>query len=61
MNWRVGKAQSRKIMKEPIVFFRSSQGKVSAVRDICPHRGIPLSLWSCCERCDRVSLSRLEV
>ncbi|NUN04402.1 MAG: aromatic ring-hydroxylating dioxygenase subunit alpha [Bdellovibrio sp.] len=39
----IGKTQARKIMNEPIVFFRNTQGKVSAVRDICPHRGIPLS------------------
>ncbi|MEN0058375.1 MAG: aromatic ring-hydroxylating dioxygenase subunit alpha [Bdellovibrio sp.] len=39
----VGKSQARKILNEPIVFFRNSAGKVSAVRDICPHRGIPLS------------------
>lgn len=37
------KPQARKIMNEPIVFYRDSQGKVAAMRDICPHRGIPLS------------------
>ena len=31
------------IMNEPILFFRDSQGVVSGLRDICPHRGIPLS------------------
>lgn len=31
------------VMGEPIVIFRDSQGKVSALRDICPHRGIPFS------------------
>ncbi|WP_413586361.1 Rieske 2Fe-2S domain-containing protein [Bdellovibrio sp. HCB274] len=39
----INKAQARKILNEPVVFFRNSQGKVSAMRDICPHRGIPLS------------------
>ena len=37
------KPQARKIMNEPIVFYRDSHGKVAAMRDICPHRGIPLS------------------
>ena len=39
----VNKAQARKILGEPVVFYRDSKGKVSAMRDICPHRGIPLS------------------
>ncbi|WP_374029223.1 Rieske 2Fe-2S domain-containing protein [Bdellovibrio bacteriovorus] len=39
----IGKTQARKIMNEPVVFFRDSKGKASAMRDICPHRGIPLS------------------
>lgn len=34
---------SRKILGEPIVFYRDSHGLVSALRDICPHRGIPFS------------------
>jgi phenylpropionate dioxygenase-like ring-hydroxylating dioxygenase large terminal subunit len=34
---------TRKILGEPIVFYRDSKNKVSALRDICPHRGIPLS------------------
>ncbi len=32
---------SVEIMSEPILFFRSSTGLVSAIKDICPHRGIP--------------------
>ena len=31
------------ILGEPIVFFRNQDGKVAAIRNICPHRGIPLS------------------
>ncbi len=38
-----GKMQSRVIMNEPIVFFRNQKNEVKALRDICPHRGIPLS------------------
>lgn len=29
------------IMGEPILFIRTSTGEVQALRDICPHRGIP--------------------
>jgi Phenylpropionate dioxygenase and related ring-hydroxylating dioxygenases, large terminal subunit len=39
----IGKMKSLKILNEPIVFYRDSKGKASALRDICPHRGIPLS------------------
>lgn len=31
------------IMNEPIVLVRKSDGQVYAIKDICPHRGIPLS------------------
>lgn len=34
---------ARTIMSEPIVFFRGSGGKVSAVEDRCSHRAMPLS------------------
>lgn len=37
------KPQSRKILNEPVVFFRDKGGKAAAIRDICPHRGIPFS------------------
>jgi len=40
---KTNKMQSRVILGEPIVFFRDSANKVSGIRDICPHRGIPLS------------------
>ncbi len=33
---------SMEIMGEPVLFFRKSTGEISAIRDICPHRGIPL-------------------
>lgn len=36
------KMLSLEIFGEPVLFFRTSKGEVSAVRDICPHRGIPL-------------------
>ncbi|MBX2987566.1 MAG: aromatic ring-hydroxylating dioxygenase subunit alpha [Bdellovibrionaceae bacterium] len=31
------------ILNEPVLLFRDSHGKTSALRDICPHRGIPFS------------------
>lgn len=33
---------SMEIMGDPVLFFRKSEGVVEAIRDICPHRGIPL-------------------
>lgn len=38
-----GDLQTRVIMNQPIVFFRNEKSEVVALRDICPHRGIPLS------------------
>lgn len=37
------KLQGKTIAGLPIVFFRDTSGKVHALRDICPHRGVPLS------------------
>ena len=36
------KMQFIEIFGEPILFFRNSKGLVQAIKDICPHRGIPL-------------------
>lgn len=36
------KMLSLEIFAEPVLFFRKSNNEVSAIRDICPHRGIPL-------------------
>lgn len=38
---KVDKMLSVEICSEPVLFFRKSTGEVSAIRDICPHRGIP--------------------
>ncbi|GAC06431.1 aromatic ring-hydroxylating oxygenase subunit alpha [Paraglaciecola chathamensis] len=38
------KPLGRQICGERIVFYRGTEGKVSAVEDFCPHRGAPLSL-----------------
>jgi phenylpropionate dioxygenase-like ring-hydroxylating dioxygenase large terminal subunit len=37
------KLVSKEILGEPIVFGREANGKVFALRDNCPHRGVPLS------------------
>lgn len=38
-----GKMQRKVLLGEPVVLGRTSDGSVFALRDICPHRGIPLS------------------
>lgn len=38
-----GKPVRKVIMGQPILFARDGQGQAFALRDICPHRGIPLS------------------
>ncbi|RJF92277.1 aromatic ring-hydroxylating oxygenase subunit alpha [Noviherbaspirillum saxi] len=40
----VEKPLGRKICGENMVFYRTSEGKVAALEDFCPHRGAPLSL-----------------
>ncbi len=37
-----GKMLGKKLMNEPILLGRASNGAAFALRDICPHRGIPL-------------------
>jgi phenylpropionate dioxygenase-like ring-hydroxylating dioxygenase large terminal subunit len=38
-----GEMRDKTLLEEPLVFARTTEGKVFALRDICPHRGIPLS------------------
>lgn len=40
---KINHVVGRVFMGEPIAFYRDDEGKVHALRDICPHRGIPLS------------------
>lgn len=40
---------ARRLLNEPIVFFRDSQGEVAALADRCPHRFAPLSLGQLCD------------
>ncbi len=39
----VGQMQSQVMLGQPILVCRDRQGQVAAMRDICPHRGMPLS------------------
>jgi phenylpropionate dioxygenase-like ring-hydroxylating dioxygenase large terminal subunit len=40
---RSGKMIAKRIANQPIVFARTQQNQVFALRNVCPHRGIPLS------------------
>lgn len=39
---RSGKTATKTLLGEPLLFGRTTAGKVFAIRDTCPHRGIPL-------------------
>ncbi|MBR8830038.1 MAG: Carnitine monooxygenase oxygenase subunit [Chroococcopsis gigantea SAG 12.99] len=41
-NLKAGQLVAKKMLGEPIVIGRRTDGEVFALRDICPHRGIPL-------------------
>ncbi|MFY9286994.1 MAG: aromatic ring-hydroxylating dioxygenase subunit alpha [Alphaproteobacteria bacterium] len=41
-----GAMHSKILLDEPVLFCRGDDGKVFAIRDICPHRGMPLSYGS---------------
>ena len=40
---KLGKIVAKKLLGEPILFGRTLTGQIFALRDICPHRAIPLS------------------
>jgi phenylpropionate dioxygenase-like ring-hydroxylating dioxygenase large terminal subunit len=40
---RKGRTLAKTLLGEPMLFGRTDEGKVFAMYDICPHRGIPLS------------------
>jgi phenylpropionate dioxygenase-like ring-hydroxylating dioxygenase large terminal subunit len=42
-NLKPGQMLAKQILDRPIVFGRTMEGTAFALRDICPHRGIPLS------------------
>ncbi|MBL0420581.1 aromatic ring-hydroxylating dioxygenase subunit alpha [Ramlibacter sp. AW1] len=39
-----GQLLARRVLDEPLVFFRSPQGDAAALFDMCPHRQVPLHL-----------------
>ncbi len=39
---RPGRTLAKRLLDEPILFGRTRAGAVFALRDICPHRGVPL-------------------
>ena len=43
---RIGKMKHKTMLGEPVLLARKNDGSVFAIRDICPHRGIPLSYGS---------------
>jgi len=40
---KAGRMVARTLLGQPVLFGRTAAGEVFALRDICPHRGIPLS------------------
>jgi phenylpropionate dioxygenase-like ring-hydroxylating dioxygenase large terminal subunit len=40
---KVGQMFAKQLLGEPVVFGRTHSGEVFALRDICPHRAVPLS------------------
>ena len=38
-----GKMVAKTLLNEPILWGRTNQGQAFALRDICPHRAVPLS------------------
>jgi len=40
---KIGRMMPMKLLGEPLLFGRAADGTAFALRDICPHRGIPLS------------------
>ncbi len=40
----LGQPLARRIAGEPVVFYRGSDGEISALEDRCCHRGLPLSM-----------------
>ncbi len=44
---KAGKPHAERLSKYQLVLFRDQEGKVRALEDRCPHRGVPLSLGDC--------------
>jgi len=39
-----GELMHRTILNEPIAFYRKEDGGIAAIKDVCPHRSVPLSM-----------------
>ena len=42
---RPGRMQAQTLLGIPLIICRDSQGRSTALRDLCPHRAMPLLLW----------------
>ncbi len=49
-----GKVLARKLLGEPVVMYRKSDGSVAALEDRCPHRFAPLSMGKVLQPGDRL-------
>ena len=45
---RPGRLKRRILLNEPVLLGRTNDGEPFALRDICPHRGVPLSAGTIC-------------
>ncbi|MEM8986901.1 MAG: aromatic ring-hydroxylating dioxygenase subunit alpha [Pseudomonadota bacterium] len=50
-----GKLVGKTLLGEPVVFGRTKSGETFALRDICPHRGVPLSAGRFVDKGDRAA------
>ncbi|MFP3944721.1 MAG: Rieske 2Fe-2S domain-containing protein, partial [Alphaproteobacteria bacterium] len=55
-----GEMRHKVLLGEPVLIGRSGAGEVFGLRDICPHRGVPLSAGRLCEKGETVDGRRLE-
>lgn len=51
-----GRQFRREILGEPVMLARGADGRVFALRDICPHRAVPLSAGKQCRTGERVTI-----
>lgn len=55
-----GKMLSKTLLGEPVVFARDGEGRAFAMRDLCPHRGVPLSFGRVCAAGEAVDGQKLQ-
>lgn len=49
-----GEMVRKTLLGEPVLFARTDEGEVFGLRDICPHRGVPLSAGRLCAKGETV-------